>query len=764
MKKKWLLLLVPVLFLTSFIFSSQKVDAQELTNVITSVKLYDIGNGREVSKDASGTYLLTQNVTYRFDTAFDLSKYNGQLQDGDTFTFTIPAPATVKDGTSIPLIDKATNVEVGTAVVSSNGDSQGGVVTVTLKNLAAYLKATGADQVRDVKGNFFVDFLSSKLVTNETWTYLSTETNTTITNKITVSERKANDYSAAIGIENYAKIGGVLTKRSYNSAELGKSGDYVHPWNVRLNARQATYITPLVLKDSISETGGPMQYIPTSVKVYAGYYRPESFALTRSATLVEGVDYTITYNSSYTDFTLSILKPSSFIAANGQPAAFQVVYDTTSPADGSMVGNTISVTNDDTALTTTTTNNRTSFYAERSSRISEGGSISLDTGYRLVLYKQDAETGATLAGAIFKVVTPSGREITLPATDANGRTYSEIFSSEEVAKGQFTVTEVQAPDGYQLLTDPVKVTIGSAGAIRIIKNTKISPATASLQITKSLTGRHLKEGEFSFELKDANNQVLQTKTNAENGQVTFDDLTFDKTGTYTYTISEVKGDLADITYSDKEITATVEVTQQDGKYVAAVTYSPDASIENQYVTTTTTTESTTTTTSTTATTTTEATTTSTTSATTESSTSSTSTSTAATSSSTTTASATATTEATTTSTTSATTESSTSSTSTSTAATSSSTTTASATATTESSTSSTSTSTAATSSSTTTIGNTTTATVDPSTGSNPSQTTSKKPFKKSGLPSTGEQAGLWLSIIGVVVIVAAAIYFYRTRR
>ena len=734
MKKKWLLLLVPVLFLTSFIFSSQKVDAQELTNVITSVKLYDIGNGREVSKDASGTYLLTQNVTYRFDTAFDLSKYNGQLQDGDTFTFTIPAPATVKDGTSIPLVDKATNVEVGTAVVSSNGDSQGGVVTVTLKNLGT----TGAVQVQDVKGNFFVDFLSSKLVTNETWTYPSTETSTTITNKITVSERKANDYSAAIAIENYAKIGGVLTKRSYNSAELGKSGDYVHPWNVRLNARQATYITPLVLKDSISETGGPMQYIPTSVKVYAGYYRPESFALTRSATLVEGVDYTITYNSSYTDFTLTILRPSSFVAANGQPAAFQVLYDTTSPTDGSMVGNTISLTNDDTAITTTTTNNRTSFYAERSSRISEGGQVSLDTGYRLVLYKQDAETGATLAGAVFKVVTPSGREITLPATDATGRTYSEVFSSEEIAKGQFTVTEVQAPDGYQLLTDPVKVTIGSAGAIRIIKNTKISPATASLQITKSLTGRHLKEGEFSFELKDANNQVLQTKTNAETGQVTFDDLTFDKTGTYTYTISEVKGDLADITYSDKEITATVEVTQQDGKYVAAVTYSPDASIENQYVTTTTTTESTTTTTSTTATTTTEATTTSTTtSATTESSTSSTSTSTAATSSSTTTASATATTEAATTSTTSATTESNTSSTSTSTAAT---------------------------SSSTTTIGNTTTATVDPSTGSDPSQTTSKKPFKKSGLPSTGEQAGLWLSIIGVVVIVAAAIYFYRTRR
>ncbi|WP_373774361.1 LPXTG cell wall anchor domain-containing protein, partial [Streptococcus ferus] len=105
--------------------------------------------------------------------------------------------------------------------------------------------------------------------------------------------------------------------------------------------------------------------------------------------------------------------------------------------------------------------------------------------------------------------------------------------------------------------------------------------------------------------------------------------------------------------------------------------------------------------------------------------------------STTTASTTATTEAATTSTTSATTESSTSSTTTGTAAT---------------------------SSSTTTIGNTTTATVDPSTGSDPSQTTSKKPFKKSGLPSTGEQAGLWLSIIGVVVIVAAAIYFYRTRR
>ena len=413
-------------------------------------------------------------------------------------------------------------------------------------------------------------------------------------------------------MENYAKISGVLTKKPYNSVELGKSGTYVHPWHVRLNTRQATYSTPLVMNDKISETGGPMQFIPSTLKVNAGYYSPTSFAFVASASLVAGRDYIIEYNSAYTEYKLTILQPSSFIAGNGLPAAFQVLYDTTSPADGSMVGNIISASNNDIPITYRTDNQQLFYQADRSSRISEGGTIVLDTANRLVIYKQDAETGATLAGAIFKLTTPSGREILLPPTDSNGRTYSEAFSSAEIAQGEFTITEMIAPSGYKLLTDPIKVRIGSTGTFRVIKNTKIDPVEVNLQITKSLVGRALQDGEFSFELTDSNGAVLQTKTNDATGVVAFDEISFNQLGTYTYQISEVKGSLPRVTYSDKVITATIEVTEKDGAYVASVSYSPDATIENEYVTTTTTTTTTSTTTTTVAPTTTSTTTTTTT--------------------------------------------------------------------------------------------------------------------------------------------------------
>ena len=580
-------------FLFVSVATTSAVKANELTNVITNIKLYDVNNGREASK-IGDTYALRINTPYRFETNFDLSKYDGQLNDGDFFTLTIPAPATVQNGATIKLIDGVTNIQVGTAVVSSNGPSQGGKVTITLQNLSAYLAATGGDQVQGVKGTFFVDFFVAQEVTNQTWTYPSSETATTITHKFSAAAAPPVDYSGVIGVENYAKISGVLTKKPYNSVELGKSGTYVHPWHVRLNTRQATYSTPLVMNDKISETGGPMQFIPSTLKVNAGYYSPTSFAFVASASLVAGRDYIIEYNSAYTEYKLTILQPSSFIAGNGLPAAFQVLYDTTSPADGSMVGNIISASNNDIPITYRTDNQQLFYQADRSSRISEGGTIVLDTANRLVIYKQDAETGATLAGAIFKLTTPSGREILLPPTDSNGRTYSEAFSSAEIAQGEFTITEMTAPSGYKLLTDPIKVRIGSTGTFRVIKNTKIDPVKVNLQITKSLVGRALQDGEFSFELTDSNGAVLQTKTNDATGVVAFDEISFNQPGTYTYQISEVKGSLPRVTYSDKVITATIEVTEKDGAYVASVSYSPDATIENEYVTTTTTTTTTTT--------------------------------------------------------------------------------------------------------------------------------------------------------------------------
>ena len=760
-------------FLFVSVATTSAVKANELTNVITNIKLYDVNNGREASK-IGDTYALRINTPYRFETNFDLSKYDGQLNDGDFFTLTIPAPATVQNGATIKLIDGVTNIQVGTAVVSSNGPSQGGKVTITLQNLSAYLAATGGDQVQGVKGTFFVDFFVAQEVTNQTWTYPSSETATTITHKFSAAAAPPVDYSGVIGVENYAKISGVLTKKPYNSVELGKSGTYVHPWHVRLNTRQATYSTPLVMNDKISETGGPMQFIPSTLKVNAGYYSPTSFAFVASASLVAGRDYIVEYNSAYTEYKLTILQPSSFIAGNGLPAAFQVLYDTTSPADGSMVGNIISASNNDIPITYRTDNQQLFYQVDRSSRISEGGTIVLDTANRLVIYKQDAETGATLAGAIFKLTTPSGREILLPPTDSNGRTYSEAFSSAEIAQGEFTITEMTAPSGYKLLTDPIKVRIGSTGTFRVIKNTKIDPVKVNLQITKSLVGRALQDGEFSFELTDSNGAVLQTKTNDATGVVAFDEISFNQPGTYTYQISEVKGSLPRVTYSDKVITATIEVTEKDGAYVASVSYSPDATIENEYVTTTTTTTTTSTTTTTVAPTTTSTTTSTTTVEPTTTSTTTSTTTVEPTTTSTTTT--TTTVEPTTTSTTTTATTAEPTTTSTTTTATTveptTSVTTVASTSTTvvEPTTSVTtvapmSTTVVEPTTSVTTVASTTTTAVDPTTTSTnePPKTTSANPIsstsgnKRNVLPRTGEKNGLATMLIGFALLVVSGV-------
>lgn len=93
------------------------------------------------------------------------------------------------------------------------------------------------------------------------------------------------------------------------------------------------------------------------------------------------------------------------------------------------------------------------------------------------------------------------------------------------------------------------------------KNTyKAAPTSVTLGASKRLDGRAVKAKEFAFELKDENGKVVSKASNDENGSVQFAALTYDQTGTYQYTISEVKGSDKTITYDDAVYTVTVEVT------------------------------------------------------------------------------------------------------------------------------------------------------------------------------------------------------------
>lgn len=86
------------------------------------------------------------------------------------------------------------------------------------------------------------------------------------------------------------------------------------------------------------------------------------------------------------------------------------------------------------------------------------------------------------------------------------------------------------------------------------------PTEITLGAVKVLDGRSLEEGEFTFQLKGENGQVISEANNAADGSIQFDTIAYDKTGTYQYTVSEVEGNDETITYDDADYTITVEVT------------------------------------------------------------------------------------------------------------------------------------------------------------------------------------------------------------
>lgn len=536
--KKWLpFLMLPLLFLLDLKLFTATAQADALKNAITDIKIWDHSNGREATK-VNGAYNLVQGGNYRYELVFDLSAYDNKLKDGDTFTFTVPNGATIANGTTFTLTDNETQVQLGAAKMTSNGSGKGGLITVTIQNLADYKAKTTASGVR---GSFFFDFQATTVGAEQDWNYKPEETQGAMSHKVTINERKQSSFSTAG--ENYAKIGGVIAKKPYNSAILGKSGDYSHNWTVRINTQQKTYNSPIVIKDVIPDSSAPMQFVPEQLVLRQGEYTQSLSSIANSVILKEGQDYTVAYNDTYTEFTLTINNPGN--------RAFMLNYMTTSPADGSLVSNTAEMEVDNTKLPFRDDRpGQTSSTIERSSRITEGGVITADISNSLVLYKQDSKTGKMLEGAVFKVTTPSGQEITLPPTDANGRVSTQPFSSEEIKKGQFTVEEVTAPEGYVLDSNPMKVTIKADGAVKTVKNTVDPNASKKLTVKKIWKDENNQDGKRPASIAVdvyANGQKLADKTVTVTGGSTDAEWTaqttdlpiFDANGQkITYTIGE----------------------------------------------------------------------------------------------------------------------------------------------------------------------------------------------------------------------------------
>ena len=584
-KKFWLSILTSLACVLGIILAPNSAEAKELKNVISNIGIWEVDNGKFISPDENGIYNLSPEhhdySNYKFSVDYDLSAYDGKLEDGDTFTFTVPSPLTVRNE-SFDLKDKETDLVIGETQIVSNGDNNGGKVTITLKNLKAYLEKKGGYQVQNVKGTFFVGFSSKNELSNETLRFDKTETINEITHQIKVKRGEASDYSEGIGRANFSKYHGLIYKEDWTSSALNKSGQYLHSWYVRANPKQAAY-NKIEIHDWVDPNASPMQMIPETFKVTAGWY-DKSYYFKDEVVLEAGKDYQVSWNESYTDFTLTINNASSIVAKNGKPAAFRINYKTSAPADGTKVQNNAEMKGDDQILTYDDYSNKTVVKQIGNSVVASGGTIQLETGYRIILYKVDELTHDRLKGAKFKITPPAGATAKeeIVTTNDDGIAESSIYSESDIKKGNFTVTEVQAPEGYELNPTPFEMTVGQDGAIKTVTN-KRSKAKVKIKANKKLTGRELKAEEFEFTLTDQDGKVKETVKNDKDGNVAFSELEFDKAGTYTFKIAEKAGSDTSIKYDTKTVTATVTVADKGkGALEATVSYDDEKSFENTY--------------------------------------------------------------------------------------------------------------------------------------------------------------------------------------
>lgn len=150
-----------------------------------------------------------------------------------------------------------------------------------------------------------------------------------------------------------------------------------------------------------------------------------------------------------------------------------------------------------------------------------------------------------------------------------GTTIDGIAYSGNVAE----ITVTVKPNKKGELSADVKATSGETEFKNAYATNPVeSSVTSQIAVTKSLTGRDLTVGEFSFELreiKDEDSELIETVKNAADGKVTFSAIKYTEIGQHTYKLHEVKGNSGGIDYDDAVYTIVTTIADNGkGQLVA----------------------------------------------------------------------------------------------------------------------------------------------------------------------------------------------------
>ena len=188
-----------------------------------------------------------------------------------------------------------------------------------------------------------------------------------------------------------------------------------------------------------------------------------------------------------------------------------------------------------------------------------------------------------------------GQVVATGSNDASGNVTFNKIKYAEPGQHTYTVREVNNDLGGvtyddQLYTVHTTITDNRDGtmnakhkAFAVIDGKELAPVDeitftnkyeakgtmASIGAVKRLTGKDLKDGQFTFQLKDENGKVIDEAKNDKAGAISFKALEFDKAGTYKYTISEVNDKQKEIKYDTSEKAVTITVKDSGDGYLQA---------------------------------------------------------------------------------------------------------------------------------------------------------------------------------------------------
>ena len=509
----------------------------ETPGVTVSGKLVDTIKNMKVTNNEGGnlTWDLEQWATFRINADFDLA--GKDVKAGDTTDITVP-DALMITSDNFKIRDVNTNEVIANAKVDKDNKR---------------LSLTYTDYVQthsDIKGSFFfyarIDFKKHPQK-GEIPVEMTVNGETKIGGKVSFK---------GIGDGNPR----ALTKTSWVNTNDHKTVSYTISVN-----RKKQNIKEVTIEDHLKFTNA--SYVPDSIKVLKGKFSFE----TGEWVFSDRVDVTNQHPATISEDGQSFVIKLGDISENDQ---YRIAYDVRlnyDPVDGELLKNDATL--------------KGKQFDQKD--VTNVAAVQIPYGFgvgyvfTIHVHKVDDEN-QPLAGAKFKIVRQANNQVIGEyVTDENGD-----ITVNALLKDKYILTETEAPAGYTIKEADTFVNAEDFGKDHKVTKTIVNPKAkpketkATIELDKTLTGRDLTDGEFSFELYEGANK-LQTVTN-KNGKVTFAPIEYTEEGEHTYTVKEVAGNTPGITYDKTDKQVTVKVKKDGDNLKADVAYPDNKTFSNTY--------------------------------------------------------------------------------------------------------------------------------------------------------------------------------------